>query len=95
MSVMDWINANKLSLNIDQTKCMKFHTKGRYFSGNVDASISNKIVNRWNWVKFLGVTIDSTFSCLEHVTITITDIKNCTIATIATFKHNFKQNFIE
>ena len=36
LRVMDLINANKLSLNIDKTKCMMFHTKGRHFSLNVD-----------------------------------------------------------
>ena len=62
IKVMDWINANKLSLNIEKTNCMVFHTKGRDFSSHVDVTICNKIINRVSYVKFLGVTIDSTLS---------------------------------
>ena len=58
MKVMDWINANKLSLNIEKTKCMVFHTKERDFSSHVDLTICNKIINRVGYVNFLGVAID-------------------------------------
>ena len=71
---MDWINANKLFLNIDKTTCLVFHTKGRDFSTHVDVTISNKIINRVNYIKFLGVTIDSALSWSEHIRITKTKI---------------------
>ena len=74
IKVMDWINANKLSLNIEKTKCMVFHTKGRDVSSHVDVTICNKIINRVSYVKFLGVTIDSTLSWSQHVRITKTKI---------------------
>lgn len=48
--VMDWINANNLSLNVGKTKYMVFHTKGRDFSTHVDVTVCNKIINRFNHV---------------------------------------------
>ena len=51
-----------------------------------------KIFNRLNCVKFLGVTINSGVSWLDYVRITIIDIIN---GTIATFKRNTNFFFIE
>lgn len=34
LRIMDWIHANKLSINIDKTKYMIFHNKGRCLSLN-------------------------------------------------------------
>lgn len=56
--VTDWANANKLSLNINKTNYMIFHTKGKKFTLDLDVYISNKSVSRSETVKFLGVTTD-------------------------------------
>ena len=53
---------------------MVFHTKGRDFSTQVDVTICHKIINQVSYVKFLGVTIDSTLSWSEHIRITKTKI---------------------
>ena len=37
------------------------------YSLNVDVSLNNKVINRVNLVKFLGVTINSTLYLSEHV----------------------------
>ena len=66
LRIMDWINANKLSLNIDKTKYIIFHTKGRKFSLDHNVYLNNKVIERVSTIKFLGVIVDSTLSWSEH-----------------------------
>ena len=62
--VGQWVQVNRLSLNIDKTNYMiisnrKYNVK--------DLQLSGKIINRTNHVKFLGVIIDDKLSFSEHV----------------------------
>ena len=56
-----WLSLNKLSLNIDKTKCMTFHTRQK----NIDPlifSINGKQIENVKFFKFLGIMFD------EHLT---------------------------
>jgi hypothetical protein len=53
-----WFKSNSLSLNIDKTPFLKFHTK---INQNHDTQISyeNKQITKAQNIKFLGIIIDS------------------------------------
>ena len=56
--VFDWLSVNKLSLNIQKTHYMIFHSR-KNIKLNSDVLIINEIINKVECTKFLGVLIDS------------------------------------
>ena len=65
-NVMKWLNANRLSLNIDKTNFMIFRPKGKNEicpSININGSIIKEVDN----AKFLGIIIDNKLNWLEHI----------------------------
>ena len=65
-NIYDWVNANKLSLNIDKTNFMLFTPKN--FSYCIDDIVINKIkIQEVNETKFLGVIIDNKLKWSAHI----------------------------
>ena len=59
--VTDWLQANRLSLNIDKTKLLIFHSK--YQKANLDSfsiEMKDKKIKRVETVRYLGIFIDDT-----------------------------------
>ena len=74
--IYKWLSSNKLSLNIEKTKCMIFQYKQQHLNKEIIPNIkfngiSLKYVNEFN---FLGVTIDNTLSWSNHINITANKI---------------------
>ena len=65
--VTEWLNANKLSLNIDKTCYMLFTTQRRNFDNFPQIKINEIDINRVDNTKFVGVTIDSKLSWEYHI----------------------------
>ena len=65
--VVDWLSANKMSLNIEKTHYMVFCNRGRSFSLNSDVRIAGTNIERVNHTKFLGIIIDSKLSWKFHI----------------------------
>ena len=63
----DWLQANRLSLNIDKT-CFMIHTHYRYDINDVVIKIRDRPVTHVRSTKFLGLTIDDRLSYNDHVT---------------------------
>ena len=61
-----WFNSNLLSLNFDKTYYMQFITKN-IFLNKINIEHENKLVTQTNFVKFLGRTVDNTFSWKQHI----------------------------
>ena len=59
-----WLNANKLSLNVDKTVGMIFSNKP--VPPNVKISINNSSIQIVNNSKFLGLDFDNKFNCSRH-----------------------------
>ena len=57
--VSQWLYANKLSLNIEKTSFVVFHSPQRRIAHKLNLSISNKSVKSDNQVKYLGLIFDS------------------------------------
>ena len=63
--VQNWINANKLSLNVDKTHYILFSNSLKLLPGNV--LIDNTNLIQVQSTKFLGIYIDSDLSWKIHV----------------------------
>ena len=57
--VSQWLYANKLSLNIEKTSFVVFHSPRRRIAHKLNLSISNTSVKSDNQVKYLGLIFDS------------------------------------
>ena len=66
-NVLDWIRANKLSLNVNKTNYMLFSNSLNTLPGNI--VINNLNVAQVNTTKFLGLHIDSKLTWKNHTNI--------------------------
>jgi hypothetical protein len=60
-----WFEANKLSLNFDETHYIPFTTKNSH-QIDLDISFANKLISKALDTKFLGIHVDSTLSWKTH-----------------------------
>jgi hypothetical protein len=66
--VANWLEANKLTLNVNKTKVMIFgttHILDRF--SNISLSYNNNVIEMVKEFKYLGVKFDSTMSWSSHV----------------------------
>ena len=56
--VVQWLNANKLSINASKTKIVIFKCKNKSLDSQITIKINNDIIKQVPSVKFLGVTVD-------------------------------------
>ena len=66
-SVKKWLDANKLSLNIDKTNCIIFHSSSVNIPSDSIIKIGKKHVKRIKFVKFLGLLLDEHLSWKYHL----------------------------
>ena len=65
--VVDWLNANKLSLDIEKTNFMIFPPKSR-LNSNIIIQMAGVNITEVNHVKFLGVILDNQLKWTNHIT---------------------------
>ena len=65
--IRQWINCNKLSLNVDKTHCMLFKQKQARQTANVNVKIEGKMIENVKVTKFLGIMIDCNLSWGPHI----------------------------
>ena len=65
--VKKWLDANKLSLNIDKTNYIIFHSSSVKFPSGSDIKIGKKHVKRVKFVKFLGLLLDEHLCWKYHL----------------------------
>ena len=65
--IYNWVNANKLSLNIKKTNCMLFRSMRKQVLTDFQIKIAGKRIQKVEVTKFLGVIIDSKLSWIEHI----------------------------
>lgn len=64
--ILEWLNANKLSLNISKTKAMLFSRK-RNINRNIEIKVDNHRIDIVDSTTFLGVVIDKDLSWYAHI----------------------------
>ena len=57
-----WLNVNRLSLNIDKTNYIIFHPYNKLMKEHITIKINKKAIKEKEFIKYLGVFIDSTLS---------------------------------
>ena len=65
VNIVNWLNANRLSLNIDKTNFMIFRPKNKN-DPCPDIKISGSKIDQVNKAKFLGVIIDNKLNWSDH-----------------------------
>ena len=73
LNVVEWLTVNRLTLNIRKTNFMIFHPYQKRINHNIDIKIYDHRINKFvsldrkEYVKYLGVIIDSHLSWKFHV----------------------------
>ena len=65
--LVNWLNANKISLNVKKTEMVIFKSKQKKFEGDLKIKLSGKRLHPTESVKYLGVKIDTNLSWQYHV----------------------------
>ena len=65
--VRKWLDANRLSLNIDKTNFVVFHSPHKKIDDPVVIRFGRKKIKRENCVKFLSILLDANLSWKYHV----------------------------
>ena len=63
----NWLNANKISLNVKKTEMVIFKSKQKKFEGDLKIKLSGKRLYPTESVKYLGVKVDTNLSWQYHV----------------------------
>ena len=61
-----WVNANRLALNISKTNFVIFAAKNKPLK-NVTLLLNKKAIQQTNYVKYLGILIDSQLTFKDHI----------------------------
>ena len=64
--IINWLNANKLSRNIEKTDFILFRNKSKKFTNNYKVCMNNHEISEVN-SKFLGVMINNQFNWKNHL----------------------------
>jgi len=67
MKVKEWLECNRLSLNIRKTKVLIFSTKRRHTVTKLNVVIDGEVIEKVNEIKFLGVILDHKLSWQTHI----------------------------
>ena len=68
LNIVDWLDSNKLSLNVSKTHFILFRSQGmRKPLINEDLIMKNETINQDHKTKFLGVIVDEKLTWFEHI----------------------------
>ena len=66
-NLLQWLNANKILLNVKKTELVIFKSKRKQFDGEIKLKLSRKRLFPIDSVKYLGVKIDGNLSWKSHI----------------------------
>ena len=67
-TLVDWLNTNKLTINLAKTYFMIFHkSRHKETSNNLKLELNGKCIEEVQEIKFLGVVIDNDLSWQSHI----------------------------
>ena len=85
-----WLKHNKLSLNVEKTKCMTFHTCQKKIE-LLQLSIDGKPIEHVQYFKFLGILFDENLTWKCHINM-VTNKLSKVIGILNRLKHVYPQN---
>ena len=65
--VVNWLGANKLSLNVSKTQFIIFQAKNKKIHHNLQVQMNDQRIEQVNNTKFLGLIIDKDLSWKYHI----------------------------
>ena len=65
--VAEWLNMNKLTLNLEKTKLMVIGSEKKYNAISLSVLVGEKEAKEVNKLEYLGVTLTSNFKWSEHI----------------------------
>ena len=65
--VKQWLDANRLSLNVEKTNFIIFRSHQRPLPDNINIKIGTQIIKQSQYVKFLGILLDENLSWKYHL----------------------------
>ena len=74
--LVDWLKANKLTINLDKTEVMLFSKDKSQI--NIELEMEHIKIKCSPWVKFLGLWIDNTLSWKKHLSTLLIKLKQNT-----------------
>ena len=64
--VKKWLEANRLALSISKTNYVIFHSLTTVINEFIRIKLGSRTINQVNYVKYLGVLVDSTLTWKPH-----------------------------
>ena len=92
--VTEWLNVNKLSLNISKTKFILFRSINKKPKENVKITINNINIDQVKRTNFLGVIIDECLTWNDHITKVAKTISRAS-GIIAKIRHFVNRNALK
>ena len=65
--LVNWLNANKFSLNVKKTEMVVFESKQKKYEGGLKIKLCGKRLYPTESVKYLGVKLDTNLNWEYHV----------------------------
>ena len=66
--IANWLNHNKLSLNLDKSRCMLIGSSRKINKpAYLSVAVCNKVISSTDTFKYLGVTLSSNFTWKDHI----------------------------
>ena len=62
-----WLIGNRLALNIDKTNVLFFHPYNKPIKQRITLKIHKKAILEREYIKYLGIMVDSTLTCNIHI----------------------------
>ena len=75
-ALLEWLNTNKLTLNVDKTFYVLFHRR-RIKTANVKLTIGQGTLKQTSHYKYLGLIIDNKLNCAAHIAHVKNKISKC------------------
>ena len=74
-NVTDWLNCNKLSLNIDKTNFVIFHPPQKKVAFKIKVIVNSIEIEQVTSIRYLGIHIDGNLNWKEHFQYVSTKLK--------------------
>ena len=75
INIQNWLNANKLALNVDKSSFLIFHPPQKKLPYRIKLSINGRSFKYDKSIKYLGIMFDSHLKWKEHVKLVSNKVK--------------------
>ena len=66
-NLSNWLNANKISLNVKKTETIIFKSRRKKYEGVIKLKLNRQRLHSSNNVKYLGIKIDENLNWKHHI----------------------------